>query len=116
MSINQILENHPKGIDYAHLLEGFDLFPVIVDSNDSILSFPPIINGTHTTVGNETRDFFIDVTGWDLRSCESSLMLIASQLSERGGIIESVEVTGHDGNVGNLSLIHILTLPTILRV
>lgn len=101
MSINQILENHPKGIDYAHLLDGFDLFPVIVDSNDSILSFPPIINGSHTTVGNETRDFFIDVTGWDLRSCESSLMLIASQLSERGGIIESVEVTSHDGNIGN---------------
>ena len=101
MTINQILEKHPKGIDYAHLLEGFELFPVIVDSNDAILSFPPIINGSHTTVTNQTRDFFIDVTGWDLRSCESSLMLIASQLSERGGTIESVEVTDHDGNVAN---------------
>ena len=101
MSIHQILENHPKGIDYAHLLEGFDLFPVIMDSNNSILSFPPIINGSHTTVGKETRDFFIDVTGWDLRSCESSLMLIASQLSERGGTIESVEVTDHSGKISN---------------
>ena len=99
MSINQILEKHPKGIDYAHLLEGFDKFPVIVDSNDSILSFPPIINGNHTTVNNQTRDFFIDVTGWDQRSCEASLMLIASQLYERGGKIESVEVTSFDGIV-----------------
>ena len=101
MSINQILEKHPKGIDYAHLLQGFDLFPVIVDSNDSILSFPPIINGSHTTVTNQTRDFFIDVTGWDMRSCESSLMLIASQLYERGGIIESVEVIDHNGDIAN---------------
>ena len=31
MSINEILENHPKGIDYAHLLDGFNKFPVIVD-------------------------------------------------------------------------------------
>ena len=99
MSITEILEKHPKGIDYAHLLEGFEKFPVIVDSEDSVLSFPPIINGNHTTVNNHTRDFFIDVTGWDLRSCEASLMLIATQLQERGGKIESVEVTSFDGDV-----------------
>ena len=99
MSIEEILDNHPKGIDYAHLLEGFDKFPVITDSNDAILSFPPIINGNHTTVNKNTRDFFIDVTGWDQRSCEASLMLIASQLCERGGEIESVEVTSFDGDV-----------------
>ena len=99
MSIAQILEEHPKGVDYAHLLEGFEKYPVIVDSEDSILSFPPIINGNHTTVNNQTRDFFIDVTGWDIRSCEASLMLIASQLQERGGDIESVEVTSYDGTV-----------------
>ena len=99
MSITQILEKHPKGLDYAHLLEGFEKYPVWVDANDAILSFPPIINGDHTTVNKQTRDFFIDVTGWDHRSCEASLMLIASQLCERGGEIESVEVTSFDGVV-----------------
>ncbi|MDP6334081.1 MAG: phenylalanine--tRNA ligase subunit beta [Candidatus Poseidoniaceae archaeon] len=99
MSITQILEKHPKGLDYAHLLEGFEKYPVWIDANDAILSFPPIINGNHTTVNKQTRDFFIDVTGWDHRSCEASLMLIASQLCERGGEIESVEVTSFDGVV-----------------
>ena len=99
MSITQILEKHPKGLDYAHLLEGFEKYPVWIDANDAILSFPPIINGDHTTVNKQTRDFFIDVTGWDHRSCEASLMLIASQLCERGGEIESVEVTSFDGVV-----------------
>jgi len=99
MSIIEILQEHPKGIDYAHLVDGFQKYPVIVDSNDAILSFPPIINGNHTTVNHGTRDFFIDVTGWDQRSCEACLMLIASQLSERGGQIESVNVTGFDGQI-----------------
>ena len=43
--LKQILEKHEKGIDYAHLLKGKDKYPVILDSNDDVLSFPPIING-----------------------------------------------------------------------
>ena len=68
MSIKQILEEHPKGVDYAHLMDGLDAYPVILDANDDILSFPPIINGNHTTVSHSTRDFLIDVTGWDMLS------------------------------------------------
>ena len=102
MTIDEILTKHPKGIDYAHLLKGMKAYPVIVDQNESVLSFPPIINGNHTTVTSATKDFFIDVTGWDRRACEASLMLIASQLEERGGTIESVEITGYDGKVENL--------------
>ena len=97
MSIQEILENHPKGIDYAHLLEGFEKYPVIVDSNDNVLSFPPIINGNQTTVTASTKDFFIDVTGWDFRSCEASLMLVALQLQELGGSIESINITNCEG-------------------
>ena len=99
ITISDILINHPKGIEYAHLLEGYDKFPVIVDSRDNILSFPPIINGKQTTVTASTTDFFIDVTGWDFRSCEASLMLIALQLKELGGSIESIEVTDCNGQV-----------------
>lgn len=97
MSLTEILLKHPKGIDYANLLKEFSEYPVIVDANDNVLSFPPIINGEHTTVTDETTEFFIDVTGWDLRSCEASLTLIALQLQEYGGIIETVAVTDCHG-------------------
>ena len=50
MSISEVLTQHPKGIEYAHLMDGMSRFPIIVDSNDDILSFPPIINGDNTTV------------------------------------------------------------------
>ena len=97
MTIDEILSKHPKGVDYAHLLQGMDKVPIILDSNNSVLSFPPIINGDHTTVTANTRDIFIDVTGVDIRACESALMLICLQLSVLGGTIESVRVTGCDG-------------------
>ena len=101
MTIKQILEEHPKGVEYAHLMDGLDSFPVILDSNNDILSFPPIINGDHTTVTESTTDFFIDVTGWDERACEACLILVCLSLHERGGAIESVSVTGYDSDVAN---------------
>jgi phenylalanyl-tRNA synthetase beta chain len=99
MSIREILEEHPKGVDYAHLLEGFTEFPVIVDAADRVLSFPPIINGDHTTVTESTTDFFIDVTGWDARACEASLLLVCLAFAARGGTVETIELTDCHGKV-----------------
>ena len=92
MSIEDILKFHPKGKDYSHLMENMDKYPVIVDSDDKVLSFPPIINGNHTTVTENTTDFFIDVTGWDIRSCEACLLLICLSMAERGGVVESIQI------------------------
>ncbi len=99
MCISEVLSEHPKGIEYAHLMDSMDHFPVILDSNDEILSFPPIINGEHTTVREGTTDFFIDVTGTDERACETCLLLVCLSLSELGGKVESVEISGWNGEV-----------------
>ena len=98
ISIEEILSNHPKGVEFAHLLQGMERVPIIEDSNGAVLSFPPIINGNHTTVQPKTRDLFIDVTGWDRRACESCLMLVALQAKERGGEIQTIQLTDCDGN------------------
>ena len=97
MSIKEILKSHPKGKEYAHLMENMNKYPVIIDSDDKVLSFPPIINGDHTTVTEDTKDFFIDVTGWDERSCEACLLLICLSLAERGGKVESIQLKNWDG-------------------
>ncbi len=98
MSISEILNEHPKGVDFAHLLDGFEKFPVIIDASGDVLSFPPIINGAHTTVTTETTDFFIDVTGWDKKACESSLLLVCLSMAIRGGTIEGIELTNWRGD------------------
>ena len=99
MSISEVLTEHPKGVEYAHLMDGMSRYPIIVDSNDYILSFPTIINGEHTTVNEGTTDFFIDVTGTDTRACEACLLLVCLSLSELGGKVESVEISGWDDGV-----------------
>ena len=98
ISIEEILSNHPKGVEFAHLLQGMEKVPIIEDSRGAVLSFPPIINGNHTTVQPKTRDLFIDVTGWDRRACESCLMLVALQAKERGGEIQTIQLTDCEGN------------------
>jgi phenylalanyl-tRNA synthetase beta chain len=96
MSISEILNTHPKGMEYSHLVEKLDSYPVILDSSNNVISFPPIINGEHTTVTQSTTDFFIDVTGWDNRACETCLILICLTLNERGGEIESLSINYSD--------------------
>ena len=92
MTIDEILASHPKGVDYAHLLDGMEKVPIIEDAEGAVLSFPPIITGVHTTVQSSTRDLFIDVTGWDRRACESCLMLVALQAKERGGTLQTIQI------------------------
>ena len=102
MSIEEILKSHPKGKEYAHLMSELKEYPLIIDAEDRVLSFPPIINGDHTTVNEQTRDFFIDVTGWDERSCEACLLLICLSLAERGGVIESIQIKNWDQELLNV--------------
>ncbi|KAF5423684.1 MAG: phenylalanyl-tRNA synthetase beta chain, partial [Candidatus Methanomarinus sp.] len=48
MTMQDILKRHPKGTKYAHLMEEFKTYPLILDANNQVLSFPPIINGELT--------------------------------------------------------------------
>ncbi len=91
MTMREILEKHPKGIKFAHILEKFDKYPLIIDSENNVLSFPPIINGELTRVTEETTDLFIEVTGLD-PAVSTALNIVAAALAERGGRIESVTI------------------------
>ncbi len=95
MDLAEILEKNEKGRDYAHLLRNYSDYPIILDKNGAVLSFPPIINGSLTTVTVGKHDLFIDVTGNDRKAVKGALDIVATALAERGGRIETV--TMHDG-------------------
>jgi len=92
MTPEEILKEHPKGMEYAHLLEEFDKYPLITDSNGEVASLPPIINGALTTITEETTEVLIDVTGLDGNAVEACLNIVAAALVERGGEIEQIEI------------------------
>jgi phenylalanyl-tRNA synthetase beta chain len=97
MTMREMLHKHPKGKDYGHILDGSERYPLIVDSQDQVLSFPPIINGDLTSVTEETSDLFIDVTGTD-PMVYKALNIVVTSLAERGGRVESVLVKRSEGD------------------
>jgi phenylalanyl-tRNA synthetase beta chain len=99
MTGRQILEQHPKGVAYAHLLADHARYPALVDESGQVLSMPPIINGDSTRVQPGSSRLFIDVTGISEAAVAHSLNMLVSSLIELGGRAESVEVRDPDGDV-----------------
>jgi len=98
MNLTDILKNHPKGISYKHLLDGFEKYPILIDSNENVISFPPIINGELTRVNEKTNNLFIDMTGTNLDALKSALNILVTSMMDRGFMIESVRIIYDDGN------------------
>jgi len=93
MSGLEILQRHPAGRDYAHLLAGKAKFPVFVDADKQILSMPPIINSHRTgKVTEKTKDVFIECSGFDLEILKKCLNIVVTTLAEMGGKIYRVQV------------------------
>lgn len=94
MTMEEILSEHPKGKAYAHLVNDLPKFPLILDAEDNVLSFPPIINGELTRVTTGTKDLLLDTTGTDQRAVMRAVYIICTAFAEAGGKIESVSIEG----------------------
>jgi phenylalanyl-tRNA synthetase beta chain len=93
----QILAIHPTGREYGYLLEGLDKYPVFIDSKMQFMSMPPIINSNSVgKVDLQTRDVFIECSGFDFGFLHSLLNIIVTSLADMGGEIYSVELTYPD--------------------
>lgn len=97
LTLTEILEKTDQGRLYGSVLKGARLFPVILDSKDTVLSFPPIINGSATKVSTKTRRLFIDVTGTNRGACEDVLAILVTTLAEAGVKIGSVAIHYREG-------------------
>ena len=90
----QILSQHPTGREYGDLMKGLDKYPVFVDANNEILSMPPIINSHKTgKIGEETKDIFIECSGFDLNIQNKVLNIICASLESMGGKVYSMELS-----------------------
>jgi phenylalanyl-tRNA synthetase beta chain len=93
MSGLQILQKHPTGREYSHLLAGKAKFPIFEDANGNILSMPPIINSDGMgKITIDTKDVFIECSGFDINILKRCLNIISTTLSDMGGEIYSLEL------------------------
>jgi len=93
LTLEAIIEEHPKGREYGHLLKGAPLVPYLADAQGRPLSLPPIVNSREMgEVRAGDRNLLIEVTGTDLRLVVLLINLLAQNAADRGATIEPVEI------------------------
>jgi phenylalanyl-tRNA synthetase beta chain len=93
LTLEAILEEHPKGREYGHLLKGSPVVPYLSDAKNRPLSLPPIVNSREVgEVRAGDRNLLIEVTGTDLRLVCLLVNLLAQNLVDRGATILPVEI------------------------
>ncbi len=93
LSLSDVLEKSPKGRQYGWILEDFQKYPVLVDSNNEVLSLIPIINSNFTgklVVGDD--ELMFEATGTDEESVNLAANIFAQNLYERGFRISGISV------------------------
>ncbi len=93
MTLADILERHPKGLQYGHIVKKHSIYPLLMDSEKKVLSFPPIINSNDLgRVTEETRNLLVEVTGTQHQTVLNTLNLMTTALIDRGGKAYSATV------------------------
>jgi phenylalanyl-tRNA synthetase beta chain len=100
--LNEILSDIEVGRKYSTLLRNLHQYPTIVDRNNQIISFPPIINSNNTKINDKSNNLLIEITGTNLETCKSILAILAYYLYDEGYEIFSGII--HDDNLTYSSL------------
>ena len=92
VQIDTFMKQHPKALEYGHLAG--EKIPAIIDSEDRIISLPPILNSSITTATEETEDILVDVEGTNLNAVERTMILLLTSLSYPDGSISTLKMNG----------------------
>jgi len=93
MTLAEIVEKHPKALEYGPIIAPFKEWPLLVDGGGKILSLPPVINSNDLgRVTTDTKNILVEVTGTGAEVVSNTLKIVVTALSDRGGRIFSCNV------------------------
>lgn len=99
MNLKEILKEHPKGLEYGSIVSRHPVYPILLDSKNKVLSFPPIINSNDLgKVTEQTRNILVEVTGTVHETVLNTLKIVTLSLIDRGGKAYSATVHYPQGN------------------
>jgi phenylalanyl-tRNA synthetase beta chain len=88
LTLRQILATHPKGIEYGHIVSGHEKYPILLDAEGKVLSFPPIINSNDLgRVTPDTKNILVEITGTSEETVTNALTILTTALADRGAEI-----------------------------
>ena len=103
MSAQEILEEHPKGKEFAHLVQNLKQYACFVDAKNEIMSLTPIINSNLAgRVSESTTKVFVECSGFDFAVISKCLNMIVTALGDMGGSIHSCKLTYKHGKLGTI--------------
>ncbi len=90
LSLREILEQHPKGIEYGGIVKPYPKMPIILEAKNKVLSFPPIINSNDLgRITPETKSILVEITGTSEETVSNALTILTTCLADRGAEINS---------------------------
>ena len=101
-TIDEILTHTEVGQNYGWVIENIKNVPIILDSEQNTISFPPIINSALTTVTPSTKNILIEVTGIDKEAAEDMLSVVVSILQTAGFEFNELKITGNKNSTPQL--------------
>ncbi|MGD6807156.1 MAG: phenylalanine--tRNA ligase subunit beta [Candidatus Bathyarchaeia archaeon] len=108
MGLDEILDKHPKGQEYGHIVKKNPLYPMLFDSEGNVLSFPPIINSNDLgKITEESCNLLVEVTGTLHQTVLNTLNLVTLALIDRGG--KAYSATIHYPKNSNYTLDTVIT-------
>jgi phenylalanyl-tRNA synthetase beta chain len=93
MSLAEILHEHPKGLEYGHIVNKHPVFPILLDAEGKVLSFPPVINSNDLgRITSGTRNVLVEVTGTMNEAVLNTVKIVTLSLIDRGGKAHAARV------------------------
>jgi len=93
MNLKEMLTNHPKGLEYGHIVNKHPVYPILLDSENKPLSFPPIINSNDLgRITKDTKNVLVEVTGTMNDTVLNTVKIVTLSLVDRGGKAYSAKV------------------------
>ncbi|MFW5729801.1 MAG: phenylalanine--tRNA ligase subunit beta, partial [Spirochaetota bacterium] len=93
MNLAEILREHEKGKEFGWILEGMDQYPLLIDADGHVLSFPPVINSADIgAVEPGDTTLFVELTGTDIYTLTLACSIVAADLADLGYEIRPVRI------------------------
>lgn len=89
-TLHNILNESAVGKQYGYILQKSSIYPIIIDAESKVLSFPPIINSDLTKISTATNNIFVEVTANNLSVAEDVLSIMTMALYDAGFEIQKV--------------------------
>lgn len=101
MNAKELMEFYDKDKHlgrFLHIIRDSPVYPVIYDSNRTVLSLPPIINGNHSKITLHTKNVLIEITATDKTKLEIVNHILVAMFAGYAESIEPIKiVSSHNG-------------------